>query len=529
MSRTGFDHEVAIVGAGFSGMGAAIALDRAGLTDWLMLEAAGEIGGTWRDNRYLGACCDVPSHLYSFSFDLNPDWSHRFSPASEIHAYQQRVRDKYRLGDRIRYRFEAVSADYSAGGWVVRSSEGEELRVRYLVTAVGALRIPHKPEFAGLDRFRGKVMHSAEWDHDFDPRGKRVIVIGSAASAVQIIPQLTRVVERLTVMQRTANYLIARRDRKISGFEQRMFRTLPLVQRVFRWRQYVVNDFLFHANFTGKASLRKSLVRWLVRRHMKHQVRDPVLLGKLTPGYEIGCKRLLLSDDYLPAIQRDNVELVTEGVDHFGEHSLVTGSGREIEADLVVLATGFETVKFFGNLEINGPNGVSLKQAWEEEIRAHRSVVVKEFPNFFMMFGPNSGLGHSSIIVMLEAQARYIAQLLCEARDSGKSTILVRPEAEASYNQELQKALQTTVWNSGCNSWYLDDKGRNFALWPHTTTRFISEMRHVRLGEYRFFNDDRQVDPDHRPHGGLQQSIIVGGRHAGEIDFRTSRKDKPAP
>jgi len=491
MNRVDFDHEVAIVGAGFSGFAAAIALDRAGLSDFVILEAAGEIGGTWRDNQYPGACCDVPSHLYSFSFELNPNWGHRFSPAAEIHAYQRHVREQYGLGDRIRYRFEAVSADYSAGGWLVLSSRGEQLRVRYLLTAIGALRIPNKPEFPGLDVFRGKVMHSAEWDHGYDPQGKRMIVIGSAASAVQIIPQLAAVATRMTVMQRTANYLIARRDRKISDFEKRMFRKLPWIQRLFRWRQYLINDFLFHANFSGKASLRKSLLHGLVHRHMKHQVRDPALLEKLTPSYEIGCKRLLLSDDYLPAIQRDNVDLVTDGIARFTENSLVTDRGEEIKADLVVLATGFETVRLFGDLKIGGPNGVSLEQAWKGEIRAHRSVAVKGFPNFFMMFGPNSGLGHSSIIIMLEAQARYISHLLRKARESGQPTILVRPDAEVAYNKALQSALKNTVWNSGCSSWYKDEQGRIFTLWPHTTSRFIREMRNIRLGEYRFFNDEQ--------------------------------------
>jgi cation diffusion facilitator CzcD-associated flavoprotein CzcO len=490
MSRGDFDHEVAIIGAGFSGMGAAIALDRAGLSDFVILEAVGEIGGTWRDNQYPGACCDVPSHLYSFSYELNPNWSHRFSPAPEIHAYQRYVRDQYGLADRIRYHFDAVSADYSTGGWIVRSSGGERIRVRYLVTAVGALRIPHKPSFPGVENFTGKIMHSAEWDHEYDPQGKKIVIIGSAASAVQIIPQLARVAKRLTVMQRTANYLIARRDRKISGIEKRIFRRAPFVQKLFRWRQYLINDFLFHANFTDKASLRKSLVRWLVHRHMKRQVREPALLDKLMPDYEIGCKRLLLSDDYLPALQRENVDLVTEGIQRFTENSLLTYSGTEIEADLVVLATGFETVRSFGELKITRPDGVSLEEAWEEEIRAHRSVVVKGFSNFFMMFGPNSGLGHSSIIIMIEAQARYIADLLRKAREIGQANIVVCPDAEMAYNRDLQMALENTVWNSGCDSWYKDGKGRIFTLWPHTTSRFIREMRRVRMEEYRFFNEE---------------------------------------
>jgi cation diffusion facilitator CzcD-associated flavoprotein CzcO len=484
-----FDHEVAIIGTGFSGLGAAIALDRAGISRFVLLEKAADIGGTWRDNRYPGACCDVPSHLYSFSFELNPDWSRRYSPADEIWTYLQRLRSTYRLDSRIRHGFEVVSAEYSDGGWNLLSRGNERLRVRYLLSAVGALHLPHKPQFKDIDKFRGQVMHSAEWDQDLDPSGKEIIVVGSAASAVQIIPELAKTAARLTVMQRTANYLVARRDRSVSRFEQSLFHALPFVQRLFRWRQYLINDFLFHANFMNRPSPARWLVHRLVRRHMQAQVRDPSLLEKLTPTYRIGCKRVLLSDDYLPAFARDNVALVTDGIDRFTERGLVTGAGQEIEADLVVLATGFQTRKPVGDIQVTGPGGTSLDQAWADGIRAHRSVAVTGFPNFFLVYGPNSNLGHSSVIIMIEQQARYLARLLNAARNSGRPTIEVRPEAEAAWNRKIQHALQKTVWHSGCKSWYQDEKGRIFTLWPFTTTRFILEMRQVRKGEWRFFDE----------------------------------------
>lgn len=489
MNQDAFEHVAAIIGTGFSGMGAAIALDRAGISNFILLEKSDDIGGTWRDNQYPGACCDVPSHLYSFSFELNPDWSHRFSPAEEIHAYQQHVIDKYGLRGRTRGGFEVESATFSNGGWTVISRRGEQIRVRYLISAIGALHIPNKPDFPGLDRFAGKVMHSAEWDKSYDLANKNIIVVGSAASAIQIIPQLAKTARQVSVIQRTANYFVPRKDRIYSKFEKTWFRRLPFVQRLVRWRQYCFNDFLFHSNFMNRPSLAKKYVHYMVRKHMKKQVQDPELIDKLTPDYQIGCKRLLLTDDFLPALQKENVSLVTDGMGHFREHSLVTAGGTEIEADLVVLATGFQSTKLFGEMTVTGPNGLTMDQAWSKEIRAHRSVAVNGFPNFFMMYGPNSNLGHNSIIIMIEAQAAYIARILRAALQSGKPNVLVSPEAEAAYNQAIQKALANTVWSSECKSWYKNEDGHIFSLWPHSTTRFIWDMRRAPLNEYRFYSD----------------------------------------
>ena len=486
MNQMGFDHETAIIGTGFSGMGVAIALDRAGLSDYVLLEKSQDIGGTWRDNQYPGACCDVPSQLYSFSFELNPDWSHRFSPAQEIHAYQQHVTDKYGLRRRIRAGFEVDNATFADGGWELESRSGERLRVRYLISAIGALHIPYKPALPGLADFRGKIMHSAQWDKSYAIAGKNVVVVGSAASAIQIIPQVAKAAGRVTVMQRTANYFISRKDRAHKKWEKALFRRLPLIQRLYRWRQYCFNDFLFHPNFLNRPSLAKKYVHNMVHKHLRTQVQDPVLIEKLKPDYEIGCKRLLLSDDFLPALQRNNVSLVTDGIDHFTANSLITSSGMEIEADLVVLATGFQSTRLFGDMKITGPDGLTMEQAWAEEIRAHRSVAVKGFPNLFMMYGPNSNLGHSSIIIMIEAQAGYIARILQTARRTGKPIVQVRPEAEAAYNESIQRALKDTVWSSACKSWYKNEDGHIFSLWPYSTTRFIREMRKAPMEDYRF-------------------------------------------
>ena len=486
MNKDDIDFQVAIIGTGFSGMGAAIALDRAGTSDFVLLEKSNDIGGTWRDNQYPGARCDIPSQLYSFSFELNPDWSQRFSPASEIHRYQQQVMDKYGLTGRSRCGFEVGIARYADGGWTLTSTKGDQVRVRYIISAIGALHIPYKPAFPGLERFEGKLMHSAQWDKSYALENRNIIVVGSAASAIQIVPQIAKVAHHVSVIQRTANYFLPRKDRAISQFERTWFRKLPFIQRLVRWWQYCVNDFVYHANFTGRLNPGKILVGHMVRSHLKRQVQDPALADKLSPDYQVGCKRLLLSDDFLPALQRDNVTLVTEGIDRFTKSGLVTRDGTEIDADLVVLATGFQTKKLFGDMLIIGPGGQTLEQTWAKEIRAHRSVAIKGFPNYFMMYGPNSNLGHSSIIIMFEVQARYIARLLTHALESGKPTITVRPEAEIAYNQTIQKALKKTVWNTGCESWYKDEHGHIFSLWPHTTTRFIRDMRRAALNEYSF-------------------------------------------
>jgi cation diffusion facilitator CzcD-associated flavoprotein CzcO len=484
MNGQPFDFEAAIIGTGFSGMAAAIALGRSGLDDFVLLEKAGEIGGTWRDNQYPGACCDVPSQLYSFSFELNPDWSRRFSPAGEIHAYQQKVLKKYDLEPRVRYRFEVRRARYRDGGWNLLSTRGERLRARYLISAVGALHIPSIPAFEGLDTFEGKVMHSAQWDHAFDPAGRRIVVVGSAASAVQIVPQLARSAAHVIVLQRSANFCIPRKDRPVSRLARACFRRFPFIQRLFRWRQYCFNDFLSHPIFLKRPGPARFVMRNMVRRHLKRQVGDPALMEKLTPDYELGCKRILLTDDFYPALMQDNVALVTDAIDRFDPTGLITAQGKKIEADGVVLATGFKSSRLFGEMEIEGPAGLTMEQAWAKEIRAHRSVAVKGFPNLFMMYGPNSNLGHSSIIIMIEEQARYIARLLRHAGRNGKRVISVRPEAEAAYNEAIQAALRRTVWSNECRSWYKDRQGHIFSLWPHSTTRFIRVMRKASMDEY---------------------------------------------
>jgi len=483
MDNQSIDTRVVIIGTGFSGIAAAIELGRQGIGDFVMLEKAADIGGTWRDNQYPGACCDVPSVLYSLSYEQNPNWSRKYSPAPEIHAYQHHVMDKYGLRNRTRTGFEVASADWQDDHWLVTSTSGETIRATHVISAIGALHIPFKPDIKGLKNFKGKVMHSAEWDHDYDFKDQNVVVVGSAASGVQIVPEVAKTARRVTVMQRTPNYFVPRDDQAFSNLSKTLFKTLPFTQRLQRWWQYCFNDVFFLSAFKNGDSYLKRYVSKMIEDHQKKQVKDPDMLAKIKPDYVAGCKRILLSDDFLPTLAMDSVDLVTEPIDHFREMKLVTKAGTEIEADLVVLATGFETTKMMGHMMVTGPSGQTVQSAWKDGIKAHRSVAIAGFPNFFMMYGPGSNLGHSSIIIMFEAEAKLIANLIKTADDCGV-TIEPCPNAQAAWNERLQSALSERVWATDCDSWYKDEHGRIFSLWPWSTTRFIREMKRTPLSEF---------------------------------------------
>lgn len=483
MNNQALDTRVLIIGTGFAGIAAAIELNKQGVSDFVMLEKADDIGGTWRDNQYPGACCDVPSVLYSLSYEQNPNWSHRFSPAQEIHAYQHHVMDKYGLKSRVRTGFEVASADWQGDHWLVTSTSGECLRAPHVISAIGALHIPHKPSIPGLKDFKGKVMHSAEWDHDYDYAGQNVIVVGSAASAVQIIPEVAKTAKHVTVMQRSANYLVPREDYAFSHLAKTLFRKLPFTQRLRRWWQYSFNDAVFLSAFKSGDSLLKRYITSMIEKHRLRQVSDPELLAKITPDYVAGCKRVLLSDDFLPTLAMDSVDLITDPIDHFEKDGMVTAAGAKIDADLVILATGFQTTKLMGHMTVKGPNEHTIKKAWKDGITAHRTVSIAGFPNFFMMYGPGSNLGHSSIIIMFEAEAKLIATLIKTA-DKHSATIEPCPNAQAAWNERLQAALSERVWASECDSWYKDEHGRIFSLWPWSTTRFIREMKRTPLSEF---------------------------------------------
>jgi cation diffusion facilitator CzcD-associated flavoprotein CzcO len=473
---------VAILGAGMSGMCMGIQLKRAGIASFTIFEKTDNVGGTWRDNRYPGVACDVPSHLYSFSFELNPEWSRAYSPGWEIQQYCERCAEKYGLGPHLRFGMEIARLEFVDDRWRIRTTGGEEFCADVVVSALGGLHRPNVPDFPGLETFSGAHFHSARWNREHDLRGRRVAVIGSAASAIQIVPQIARETERLFVFQRTPNWIVPRRDRAYSARTKRLFHTVPGFARLYRALIYAILESSFAAFLKG--SFMTGVVERQCRRYMKAQVSDPQLRRALTPSYPPGCKRLLISDDFYPALARDDVELVTRPIDRIVENGIVTSDGTTHEVDTIVFATGFQPFNFLSPLEVAGLGGRTLSETWAKGIEAHRTVAVPGFPNFFMLLGPNSGLGHNSVIIMIEAQVKYVLRCLRALMQRGLRYLDPRPEAARRFNAGLQDDMQKTIWTAGCKSWYMDDNGKVFALWPRSTIRYRWEMRRPDLSEY---------------------------------------------
>jgi cation diffusion facilitator CzcD-associated flavoprotein CzcO len=468
--------EVVIVGAGFSGLGMAIALRQAGLDDFVVLEQADRLGGTWRDNTYPGCGCDVQSHLYSYSFELNPDWSRRYAEHAEIQRYLEHCATRHRLHARIRLNTEMTSAafDERTGRWTVRTPTGT-IDAGALVLGIGPLHRPHVPDLPGRERFTGAVFHSARWDHDVDLTGKRVAVIGTGASAIQFVPRIAPMVDRLWLFQRTAPWVIGKPDRPFSRLERATFRRFPSLMRAYRQSIYWRRE-LQALGFTRRHGLR--VVEWTAKRAMRRAIDDPELRRKLTPNYRAGCKRILLSEDFYPALARPQVELVTTGLAELRERSIVTGDGRELPVDAVILATGFDVIDGFTRLSITGAGGQCLATTWADGVEAYLGTAVAGFPNMFLLLGPNTGLGHSSVVYMAEQQFRYVLRCLLLLRRSGARCLMVRQDAQDEFNREIQRRLRASVWNTGgCRSWYLDPDGVNRVLWPGFGWRFAQRTR----------------------------------------------------
>ncbi|WP_447006025.1 flavin-containing monooxygenase [Saccharothrix isguenensis] len=478
--------KVLVVGTGFSGLGMAIELKRTGERDFVVLEKEADLGGTWRDNSYPGCACDVPSHMYSFSFELNPRWSRMFARQPEIWDYLKRVAEKYRLREHIRFNSEVSSARWDEDDklWHVTTGNGDTYTAKSVVAGVGALHIPNVPTLPGIDAFQGKAFHSARWDHDYDLRGKRVAVVGTGASAIQFVPRIADEVERLTLFQRTPPWIMPKIDRAITTWEQRLFRALPFTQRLYRNFVYWTRE----SSALGFAVNPKIMefAQNIARRHMRRQVPDEALRAKLTPDYTMGCKRVLISNDYYPALSKPNVDLVTDGIAEVRANSVVDRAGVEHEVDVIIYGTGFHVVDSFDYLDVAGKGGVDLAKQWREKgIETYYGITVSGFPNFFFLLGPNTGLGHNSVVFMIESQIRYVRQCL-ELLDRHQADELdVRPEAQARFNRELQRKLTKGVWTEGgCKSWYLDAQGVNRTVWPGFTWRYWMRTKTVRAEDY---------------------------------------------
>jgi cation diffusion facilitator CzcD-associated flavoprotein CzcO len=465
------DVDVLIVGAGFSGLGVAIRLKQEGFRDFAILERADDVGGTWQANTYPGCACDVPSHLYSYSFAPNPAWSQTYSRQPEIWDYLRDTARRYDVLGHVRFGHTVTAAEWDeeTARWKVESDQGS-FTARVFIPAMGPLAEPKKPEIPGLDSFEGKVFHSARWDHDHDLTGERVASIGTGASAIQYVPMIQPDVSQLHVFQRTAPWVMPHSNRGVTGVERRLYRSFPALQRMVRGLIYSAREILV-LGFVKRPELMKQVEK-IARRHMRSQVTDPELLRKATPDYTIGCKRILPSNQWYPALDQPNVELVTEPITEVRPHSVVTADGTEREVDTIILGTGFAVTDMPVARQVRGRDGKLMVESWQGSPRAHLGVAMPGYPNLFMMLGPNTGLGHNSMVYMIESQVNYVVDALRTMRDEGVDTVEVKREAVRAYNERLDKMHEGTVWTTGCKSWYLDDTGRNSTIWPDWTFRF---------------------------------------------------------
>jgi cation diffusion facilitator CzcD-associated flavoprotein CzcO len=467
---------VAIIGTGFSGLGMAIRLKQEGIDDFVVFERAGDVGGTWRDNTYPGCQCDVPSHLYSFSFALNPEWSRTFSEQPEIQDYLRRCAGHFDVIPHVRFEHEVSDANWDDGAqhWVINTSAGQ-FTAQVLVAGMGGLSEPSIPRLPGIDSFEGAAFHTAQWDHDVDLRGRRVAVIGTGASSIQVVPHIQPEVEKLHLFQRTPAWIMPHPDRPLSDREHKLYRRFPLAQRLMRGAIYWARE-TFVIPFVRPRLAR--VPEAAARKHIAKQVPDSSLRRKLTPDYTIGCKRILISNDYYPAVSQPNVELVTEGIREVRPHSIVTGDGREVEVDVIIYGTGFRVTDMPAAERVRGRDGRTLSETWAGSMQAYLGTSIAGFPNLFMLVGPNTGLGHNSIVFMVESQVEYVLGALRAMDAGGVASVDVRPDVQDAYNAELQDQLKGTVWaTGGCASWYLDDTGRNTTLWPGSTWPFRRRTR----------------------------------------------------
>jgi len=476
--------DIAIIGSGFSGLGMAIKLKEAGFDDLVLFERGSDVGGTWWFNTYPGCQCDIPSHLYSFSFALNPEWSRTYSKQAEIQRYLRDTAERFDIVRHVQLETTVESGEWDddAQRWRLQTTGGEVV-ARVVVGGFGGLSEPRTPDVPGLEAFKGTTFHTAQWNHDHDLAGERVAVVGTGASAIQVVPNIQPKVGKLHVFQRTAPWVVPHRDRPLTGFEHKLYRAFPPAQRFVRNGVYWMREMLV-PGLAFNPKLQKG-VQKLAEKHIERQVEDPELREKVTPSYVIGCKRILPSNEWYPALQQDNVELVTSGIREVREHSIVTNEGTEVEVDTIIFATGFYVTDIPMAPRIRGREGKTLADVWEGSPQAYRGTTVSGFPNAFILLGPNTGLGHNSVVYMTESQIAYAVDALKMMRERGIESVDVRPEVQDAYNAKLQSRMGRTVWNSGgCASWYLDRNGRNATIWPDFTWRYRLKMRRFDASAY---------------------------------------------
>lgn len=481
--RTARDVRVAIVGSGFSGLGMAIRLREQGIEDFVVFERANEVGGTWRDNTYPGCACDLIANLYCYSFAPNPHWKSTFGSQGELLDYLRDCADRFGVRPHLRLEHELRSArwDEAAQRWQIETSQGD-YTAQVLVTGTGYLSDPSVPALTGLESFEGTMFHSARWNHDHDLKGRRVAVIGTGASAIQFVPKIQPEVGQLDLYMRTPPWIGPKHNKPYVGVRGWMIRTFPRYQRFRRnwnkWGRESLAFFMRHPKLMSK-------MQRMASDHLKKSVPDLELRARLTPDYIMGCKRLLFSNDFYPAIARPNVDLVTGGIREIRPHSIVTADGQEREVDTIIFGTGFRATDRPVAQRVWGRDGLKLGEAWSNGMSAYRGTTVAGFPNMFMLLGPNTTSAHTSMTLFIEAQVNYVIDALRKMEKRDLASVDVRPEVQSAYNDEIQERLSTTVWNAGnCNSWYRDANGRNSTLWPTYSWRFRRLTKRFDLGSY---------------------------------------------
>ncbi len=477
---------IAIIGSGFSGIGMGIQLKKAGITDFMIFERASELGGTWRDNTYPGVACDVSSHMYSFSFEPNPDWSRMFSPQQEILQYLKNTVKKYELESFIKYNTNIAGADFDEKNscWNIHTDAGDVITANVMINAMGPLNRVVIPQLKGIETFTGGMFHSSEWDHSFDLSGKRVAVIGTGASAIQIVPNIVKKVKALYLFQRTAPWVLPKPDRSMSAFEKKMFNLLPFTQKIYRYLIYWVLEstalgLVVNPRWT-------KLLEKLSLRHLKKSVPDLELRKKLTPKYKLGCKRILVSNDYYQALTLPQSQVITEGIEKMEGNAIITKDGKRNEVDAIIFGTGFNAADFPKDFVVKGLNGKLLSEEWKQGPEAYLGTTVKNFPNLFFIVGPNTGLGHNSMIFMIESQVNYIVQCIQNLREKGYKYLDVKDNVQTNYNTEIQKKLERTVWNSGCVSWYQTSEGKNTSIYPGFTFQFWKRLKKMKKEDFKW-------------------------------------------
>mgnify|MGYP001815372118 FL=1 len=472
--------DVIILGAGFGGIAAAIKLRERGVENIRVLEKAAGIGGTWWYNTYPGAACDIQSHLYCYSFEPNPDWSRKFSPQPEIRAYIEHCADKYDVRRHIQLETEvtAFRFDDQRGIWQAQLADGNILVARHVIFATGGLHLPAYPDIPGCNQFEGPSMHTAEWDHSVDFAGKRVAVIGSAASAIQLIPEVAKVAAHVDVYQRTPNYIAPRNDRDYTEKEKARFARWPWLNKLYRRMIFLRGEFIIFpiVKTKGKSSWR-TRAEQMVRRHIRASVSDPKMREAMIPSFPLGCKRILIADNFYDAMNRPNVDLVTTGIDRVESHAVITADGDQHPADILIYATGFDLENYMRKTEVIGPGGLVLSELWADKPQAYKGGFIPGMPNFYMTTGPNTGVGTTSVVFMIEAQL----QLICQAIEAAGTDQLIEVTSQASdrYNREIREALQETVWAGDCQSWYKRPDGEITTLYPYDARTYLRDHQQL--------------------------------------------------